>query len=100
VTRREMFLAAGAAALAVMAPATAAEPIELNPVYRYSYATDSWTRVRLYELKPGDVFRLGEVGTFRASSEPKFIESKGQWGIDADAGIDPATNEWVDPHKV
>jgi hypothetical protein len=91
VNRRQAFAAAGAALLAVALPVAQAPP--LRAVYRYSYATDSWARVRMYELRAGDVFQLDEVGTFIAHAAP--FKKDGMWSIDACQEIDPATNQWV-----
>lgn len=72
-----------------------AEPGQsIRVVRRYSYATDSWTACRMYELRAGDVFKLEEVGTFIAHEDPKKGPD-GRWGINASFEIDPATNQWV-----
>jgi hypothetical protein len=50
----------------------------------------------MWQLHRGDVFRLGELGTFRAHCDPYKNGDMRSWGIDADATIDPETNEWVE----
>lgn len=95
MSRREMFAVAGCAATVVAAPASAVEEPSLREVWRYSYVTDKWTRCRMWELYKGDVFRLGELGTFHAASAPFKDAGETVWSINCDGQIDPATNQWV-----
>jgi len=97
MTRREALSACvGAAAVAATGAVGATEPA-LNRVWRYDYTADSWTRCRMYELRKGDVFRIEDLGVFRANGEPYKAEAVGgsPWGINADIVIDPQTNQWV-----
>jgi len=76
MSTRRQFLAAGAAMVASPFAATRAEPDDLRPVYRLTETSipglkhgtlHQWHRVRLSELKPGDVFRMGDP-----SDEPEL----------------------------
>jgi hypothetical protein len=100
--RRRTFLGAAIAAAAGLLGAgagtsPAAAPKALLAVHRWT--GKGWVRCRMAHLRAGDVFRLEDVGTFRAAADPDRCEwpdgSPGNWGITADYRIDPATNEWV-----
>lgn len=53
----------------------------------------------MYELKAGDVFRLGDVGTFLANVNP-VKNADGIWEINAAHQISEKTNEWVPRESV
>jgi hypothetical protein len=91
VDRRQAFgVLLGGLAAAVL---PAAEPEPLRAVHRWQGG--QWVRVRMYELRTGDVFWLEEVGVCRAYHAPRRNPETGQWGVDVDTEIDPSTNEWV-----
>jgi hypothetical protein len=92
MTRREAFVTAAAAIVAAVVPVATGEP--LHEIHRYSYETDSWTRCRMFELRDGDVFRLGTVGIFLAEGNPWKGED-GIWVIGGRRRIDEETNQWV-----
>lgn len=94
MNRRALFGAAAATVLGVVPLAVAEEQPQLRAVYRYNYATGSWARVRMYELRKGDVFRLDDDPSARAYSDPEKMPN-GRWSIQADFFIDPTTNSWV-----
>jgi hypothetical protein len=93
--RRDFFATAAATAVAAVFPVP--EAPKLRTVRRYCYATDTWTKVRMYELRNGDVFEIVDFGIFRACTEPEKLPT-GRWHIMSDAEIDPATNQWTSYH--
>jgi len=57
-TTRRTFLTAAPAIVAAAALPTPAPAVPLRPVFRR--VGDEWRRVRMFELRPGDLFRLGD----------------------------------------
>lgn len=96
--RRSFFAAAIAAAAALVWPSKAAATPPLKTIHKYDYATDTWARCRLYDLRAGDVFRADDGPALIADSDPE-LQPDGVWGIMTRFEIDPATNQWV-PHRV
>jgi hypothetical protein len=92
--RRSFFGVIAAAAVGAAFGTSGPSPPAIRAVYRYSYATDTWTRCRLYEVRSGDVFRFDDQPAVLACGSPDR-DADGIWGIVASHQIDPATNQWV-----